>query len=165
MPHVVEFIASGKEFAERKAAPTLPARGRDRKGALYVLVDIEGTAEGTAGGTLVEQIRQSLVTSFYQDAGSVTSSLLRAIRRVNESLYEENDRSIRAERRYATIIAAVVRDTDLYFAIVGPARAYLVDGGPTERVGADDEEPPRRGSSRTAARSESSAHSLRRGIR
>ncbi|HEX5414490.1 MAG TPA: hypothetical protein VFZ25_02415, partial [Chloroflexota bacterium] len=122
----------------------LPARGRDRKGALYVLVDIEGTAEGTAGGTLVEQIRQSLVTTFYHDAGSVTSSLLRAIRRVNESLYEENERSIRSERRYATIIAAVARDTDLYFAIVGPARAYLVDGGPTERVGADDEEPPRR---------------------
>lgn len=139
MPHVVEFVSSGTQFSERKATPALPARGRDRKGALYALVDVEGSPGG-----LVEQIRQSLSATFYQDVGSVTSSLLRAIRRVNESLFEENERSIRSERRYATIVAAVVRDTDLYFAIVGPARAYLIDDGPTERVGADDEEPPQR---------------------
>src|SRR6185437_5460359 len=100
LPHVVEFVSSGTEFSERKATPVLPARGRDRKGALYALVDVEGSSSG-----LVEQIRQSLSATFYQDVGSVTSSLLRAIRRVNESLFDENERSIRAERRYATIVA------------------------------------------------------------
>jgi len=141
LPEIVEFVASGGGYSQRKLTPLSSSKGRDRKGILYVLVDVEAGAGNDSG----DEIRDTLADTFYHDSGSVTSSLLRAIRQINETLYEENERSIRSERQYATVVAAVVRDSDMYFAVVGSGRAYLIDEGSTERIGSsDDDEPAQR---------------------
>jgi hypothetical protein len=110
-------------------------RGRLFKGRVHLIVD----ADGSALGPTAAKLREAFVDFFHRDAsGSITSTLRRAMQHLNELLLEENRRSVRAERSYATVACAVVRAADVYFAVAGRAFCYAV--GPTgcERFGRGD---------------------------
>jgi hypothetical protein len=117
--------------------PDMP-RGKARKGQIVALVDVGGRGRGPAA----ERLRQRMVDSFYRHpATSLTSALVRSLQQINEDLYAENENSIRAERTHATLACAVLRDGEVYFAIVGRALAFLVSEDGVERLGRGDPRP------------------------
>ncbi len=137
----LEFDYTDGHLDQRRLLPLPPPRGKQRKGEIYVLV---GT-EGPSGDRFGERLRKQLADAFYKDpSGSLTSSLVRAIRRVNDELFAENDRTIRTDRRYATVVCAVRRGDDVYFALVGRALAFLVRPEGCERFGRGDPRPGER---------------------
>lgn len=141
LPLVLELVYADGQVSEHSVAPVIPPRRKERKGQIYVMLDVDGRAPSS----FVEQLRKGVVDAFYKDpSGSLTSSLVRAIRRVNEDLYSENERSIRSDRCYATLCCLVLRGDDAYFALVGRAVCYLVHSSASERLGRGDPQPGER---------------------
>lgn len=136
-----EFAYADGRWSDRPSAPVTPPRGKARKGQLFVLADVDGKdASETA-----EQIRADVGDSFYRDpSGSLTSALVRAIQRVNQDLFAENERSIRSDRQYATLCCAVFRDGEAYFALAGRGLGYLIRIDRGERFGRGDPRPGQR---------------------
>jgi hypothetical protein len=128
LPIAREFIYLPPRWSEREVVPIAPPRGRERRGHLYVLIEVEGNeAEETA-----VRLRSLLANAFYRDpAGSITAGLVRAVQRVNEALFAENEHALLSHQRYATLCCLVLRGEDAYFALAGRALTYIIrpDGG------------------------------------
>jgi hypothetical protein len=139
---VHEFTYSTGRLDESVLAPNRGRRGRAAKGQVQLIVDSDG------GGltTTTNKLRDEVVDLFHRDSsGSITSTLMRTMQRLNERLLTENRRSVRAERCYATIACAVVRAEDVYVAVAGRALAYVAGPAGWERFGRGDPkvgEPP-----------------------
>jgi hypothetical protein len=130
-----EFLYANGRVAE-STPPHIPApRGKRSKARLYVLANVDSNpASPTA-----KSLRKALTEAFYRDAtGSLTSTLRRVIQGLNDQIYHENERSIRTERCYATIVCAAVRDDDVFLAAVGRALCYVVRPHACERLGRGD---------------------------
>ncbi|HUX86176.1 MAG TPA: hypothetical protein VMW65_04165, partial [Chloroflexota bacterium] len=137
----MEFAYTDGHVAERRLPLIAVPRGKQRKGQIYVLI---GT-EGPAGDSFVEYLRKQIADFFYRDPSrSLTSSLVRAIQRTNEELFADNERAIRTDRQYATVVCVVLRGEDAYFALVGRAAAFLVCSNACERFGRGDPRPGER---------------------
>ncbi len=136
-----EFQYANGRWNERPATVAPAPRRKGRKGQLYVLAD----AEGRWSSEIADEVRDAVADYFYGDAsGSLTSALVRAIQTVNQELFEENERSIRAERHYATVCCVVLRGDDVYFALAGRGLSYLIRSDAGERFGRGDLRPGER---------------------
>src|SRR5579884_3801960 len=123
IPSAYEFSYAGGRWTEHSPPVINPPRGKARKGQIYILADVDGRyANQTA-----ERLRVLTADAFYRDpSGSLTSALVRAIQQANEELYDENERSIRSDRQYATICCMVIRGNDAFFAMAGRGLAYII---------------------------------------
>jgi hypothetical protein len=73
---------------------------------------------------------------FYRNrSGSLTLALQRAVQNANEALYRENQQSVLAERQLASLACVVIRDEDVFIALVGRAVGFVVHSGHGERLG------------------------------
>lgn len=100
---------------------------RAAKGALFVLADGMG---GRAGGEVASQLAvQHLLRAYYTDPSTqVEKSLARAMQRTNASVYHYAQQHPAYRGMATTLVAAVVRGSELVVAHVGDSRAYLVHG-------------------------------------
>jgi hypothetical protein len=98
------------------------ARSRSR-GNLYVLVEVTGPA--AERDIMASRLAALVRDAYYEWRGSVTAGLQNALREANNWLFEENRNSLPGEQWAAGASCAVLRDTDLFVAQVGPAVAYL----------------------------------------
>ena len=129
---VYEFSYAAGRWSDRPSAPIDPPRGKARKGRIYVVVDVEGNPSSPT----TDRLRGDVADHFYRDSsGSLTSALVRAVQKVNQDLFAENERSISSEREYATICCAVFRDGEAYFALAGRGLGYLIRTDHGERFG------------------------------
>lgn len=125
-------VVGGMRRVEDEAlldAPTRPGSSKTAKGSLLVLV----TAQGPGAATARQAIRETVFQSYYRDPSmSVTSSLVRAIRRAHNqlpSLASDED-----DFHSVGIGCLVFKDRDIYLAQTGPSVAFIVHSGETRLV-------------------------------
>jgi hypothetical protein len=99
------------------------ARGRSR-GNLYVFLEVSGPELGR--DIVSGRVTQAIQDTYYDQRGSVTAALQRAIHLANSLLFEENRNSLPGERRTAGVSCLVLRDSDLFVAQAGPAAVYVL---------------------------------------
>ncbi len=101
------------------------------RGALYLLCEVAGDAEGRDSITreLIETVRREYAAS----RGSVTFSLTEAVRAANNLLYDANATAPREARRYAGMTAGVLRERELFVVQGGPGLTCLARGGALTR--------------------------------
>ena len=114
-------------------AETMRARGG--RGDLYVLVDVPYQAAWP--GDLYSQVILTVAQTYYGLSGSITRGLREAIIQANELLYERNLRADSEHRTVAGINCAVLRDSDLYIAQLGPALTTILSAGALSRYPSD----------------------------
>lgn len=110
-------------------APTRPASSKTARGSLLVLV----TAQGPGAAAARQAIRETIFQSYYRDSSlSVTSSLVRAIRRAYNQL--PSLASAEDEFHSVGIGCMVFKDRDIYLAQTGPSVAFIIHNGETRLV-------------------------------
>lgn len=94
-------------------------------GQIFVLADGVG---GLAGGDLASQYAVSTIISSYyeQEAGDPPERLARAIAEANNVIFAEGQDRDKPSVMATTVVAAVVRDTELIIGSVGDSPAYLL---------------------------------------
>jgi len=105
------------------------------RGRLYVLVEPLG--ERTGWGSLSREVAQAVHDEYYDNSGSVTSGLRRALERANLMLCEMNGAETRRAPRLAGISAVVLKGADLFIAQTGPALVFVVHGSACTRFPED----------------------------
>ena len=106
------------------------------KGALFVVSDgLGGHALGEVASEMAAQVTRD---SYYQDTDDdIASSLRRAIKQANSAI------AVRAAQNKAwsgmgtTVVAAVLRDDNVYAANVGDSRVYIVRGDTIRHITED----------------------------
>jgi hypothetical protein len=130
-----EYVFQSGQLAVSTGAVTPPPRGKSGKGQLFVLVDADPAGDPAA----IDGVRARLAASYYGDrSGSLTSALRRAIQKVNEEVHAANRSTIASERLTAQVACAVLRDDDLYLALVGDVAVYVGREQGIERVGRNE---------------------------
>ncbi|MGC8838981.1 MAG: hypothetical protein ACP5UM_11250 [Anaerolineae bacterium] len=109
-----------EERSDLGAAP----RGR---GNLYVLVDLEGPAEGR--DELAQALVQTVRQAYYGERGSVTGGLRQALHAANQALLRWNQNQPYDQQRTASAACLVLRGTDAYAAHVGDVVTLVVQDG------------------------------------
>ena len=101
---------------------------RRQKGVLFVVADGMG---GHQAGDVASQTAVEMTShEYYADPDTdIRSSLIRAIKKANEFIYQEAQRTATRAGMGTTIVAAVVRGRELYLANVGDSRAYMMRQG------------------------------------
>jgi hypothetical protein len=132
-----QFVFAPGQLVE--SVPTLASLNqKSKKGLVVALVHLESGGDEAAA----DRLRAALVDRFNRDrSGSITSTLRRAIQTLNEDVYAENQRSILADRRQVSLGCVVLRDDDVYVALVGRALGYTIGSGSCERHGRGDPRP------------------------
>ncbi|MCC6904965.1 MAG: hypothetical protein IT326_03920 [Anaerolineae bacterium] len=134
------FIVSGRSI---KAAPpgsaAMPsprraARGRDSD-TFFGLVTLPD--DQRQPGPFYEQLIQQVHDSYFQTSGGVTSALREAYARLNTHLLLQN-RGQEFPLRVG-LACVVLRESDLYIAVSGAARCFMVSGDQVERMPDNDE--------------------------
>lgn len=125
-------VVGGMRRVEDEAildAPTRSGPSKTAKGSLLVLV----TAQGPGAATARQAIRETVFQSYYRDPSmSVTSSLVRAIRRAHNQL--PSLASGEDKFHNVGIGCMVFKDRDIYLAQTGPSVAFIVHNGETRLV-------------------------------
>ncbi len=106
-----------------EVAPKKAARGRETD-TLFVLVLASGS---NAPVTFYEQMATLAAERYFATGGSVTSALREMLNTLNNNLFEHNASGRKPYE--ASIITAVLRNTELYVARVGATAAVLRHGG------------------------------------
>lgn len=107
-----------------------------RQGTLFLVADGMG---GHQSGELASRVAVDRVISHYvnSDADSVPASLTQAFEAANASLYQKTSGSPGKGRAGTTLLAAVVRQSELWIANVGDSRAYLLRSGRLHQISHD----------------------------
>jgi serine/threonine protein phosphatase PrpC len=94
------------------------------RGGLYVVVEVTGDPEGrdALARELIETVRREYAAS----RGSITLSLMHAVRAANEVIYNINASAPREARRIAGMTAAILRENELFIAQAGAGLVCLV---------------------------------------
>ena len=108
-------------------APRRAARGRVHE-FLFLNLKLEGPP-GSEGGQL-DRLAQETARLFFGTPGSVTAALRQAINQLNQELL---DRAVPAR-----LVAAALRNQNLYLAQCGPSQALLIRSGGVSRLRAED---------------------------
>jgi hypothetical protein len=103
-----------------EVAPRKAARGRETD-TFFVLVLASG--ETTATPEFYEQMAAFAADRYFNSTGSVSAGLRDVFGQINDNLYEHNQ--TKPTRYEASLIAAVLRGSDLVVARVGAAAALL----------------------------------------
>jgi serine/threonine protein phosphatase PrpC len=107
-----------------------------RKGSLFLVADGMG---GHQSGEMASRRAADQVIRTYMDdpSSEVASSLRRAIKSANASLHAETSGKELRGRWGTTLVAAAVRQDELWIANVGDSRAYLLRGGKLRQLSRD----------------------------
>jgi hypothetical protein len=119
-------------------------RERKNRGTLYLV--IEALEDGSLPRELCDELCATISGTYYGLTGSITRALREALLAANALLFEKNLRVDSEHRLLAGFNCAVVRDTDVYVAQLGPALvAYLHQDGlvryPASSVWLENEKP------------------------
>ncbi len=106
-------------------------RAAETRGALYVLASVVGPM--SAPTALSDELLDVASERYYGSGGSITRGLRDAILAANESLFAYNLRVEDDQRIAMGVCCAVVRETDLYIAQLGPAVALVLHEGRLRR--------------------------------
>jgi hypothetical protein len=127
-------ISSPSPGAIAMPPPRRAARGRDADTLFGLLALGEGQRQPAS-------FYEGLVTAFsdkyFKVSGGVTTALRDSIREVNAEILKVNSR--RPDPFEVGIACAVLRGQELYIAVAGPARCFLVREGFVERLPDDDD--------------------------
>lgn len=115
-------------------APRRAARGRDTD-TFFGLLALEAGQRQPA--SFFEPLTEKLAATYFSTSGSVTSALRKAAGEVNHLLLKANDRQDAAVP--VGLACAILRESELYLLVSGPARCMLVNAERVERFPADDE--------------------------
>jgi len=134
------FVISGRSISAASPgaiampAPRRAARGRDSD-TFFGLIGL-GQGQRESAATYEEAIR-GVAGSYFNTGGSVTSALRDALNVLNSSLKQRNNS--RENFLSVGLACAILREQELYLAVIGPARAFLIREDFVERL-PDDEE-------------------------
>lgn len=122
-------ISSASPGAIATPPPRRTARGRDAD-SFFGLLSL-GAGEHQPA-PFYEALSDEITGTYFNTSGSITSALRVALNAASEHVYRANRRS----GDYATVglACAVLRGRELYVAIAGPARAFLVQPDGTHRM-------------------------------
>lgn len=129
-------ISSASPGAIAEPPPRRAARGRDAD-TLFGLISLG--EEERQPASFYESLVSEFSGKYFKVAGGVTTALRESIRAINASLLKLNSR--RPDPVEVGIACAVLRDQEVYLAVVGPARCFLVREGFVERLPADEDAP------------------------
>jgi len=98
-----------------------------KKGVLLAIADGMG---GHGGGEVASKITvDTLIETYYNDTSdSITESLNKSFLKTNEEIIAKQLENIDLARMGATLVAVVIRKTDIYYAHAGDSRGYLIFG-------------------------------------
>lgn len=119
-------ISSPPPGALVEVAPRKAARGRETDTFFALILS---TGEAAASG-FYEQMAAFAADRYFNSTGSVSAGLRDVFTQINDNLYEHNQTS--PKRYEASVIAAVLRGSDLVVARVGAAVALLRHEGLTQ---------------------------------
>ncbi len=109
---------------------------RKRKGALFLVADgMGGAAAGEVASS--EAVRWVAKRYFSDPAPDVRESLARSIREANDHIYAYAQTDPDLDGMGTTLVAAVVREEQLWIANVGDSRAYLIRGDTLRQLSVD----------------------------
>jgi hypothetical protein len=123
---------NGQEFADLPgllaiAPPRKAARGRD-KDSLVLYLMLSGNADFSTAE--VKQLISNAASSFYQNAGSLTSAMRKTAENINTTLLERNlSTTGRGQYAIATLVLAVIRENQCTVSLSGPAHVVWVTDG------------------------------------
>jgi hypothetical protein len=115
------------------------SRLRRGRGSLLIVIEVSPAEHLTAAAlaNLCQGLMTTLEETYYQISGSVTRGLREALLAANKLLFEQN---LRADSEHRTIIGincAVLRDSEVYLAQLGPSLATLLHQGRLSRYPED----------------------------
>ncbi len=108
-----------------RAAPRRPARGR-ADDLLFLTVQVQ--ASGRVPPGMLDHLAQAGADVFYRTPGSVTSALREVMLEVSDELANAGRAQEPVGRYLGRVVAAVMRDDNLYMAQCGPGRLTLIRG-------------------------------------
>lgn len=108
----------------------------ERKGWLYAVAD--GMGGHAAGDVASQQAIATLFQEYYADPSTdIAKSLQRAFQTANEVIHEQASTDQTKAGMGTTLVAAVIREDQLYVANVGDSRAYLIRDGKAQQLTRD----------------------------
>jgi hypothetical protein len=110
--------------------PRRSARGRSKD---FLLLSVSLTAPSTASPGLVDHLARLASDAYYGTPGSVTSALREAAKSINDHLVDVNQNEEGSQHWLGHMMAAVLREGDLYIAQCGRGQAALVRPGQVTR--------------------------------
>jgi hypothetical protein len=115
--------------------PRRAARGRSKD---FLLLSVSITAPSTASPGLVDHLARLASDAYYGTPGSVTSALREAAKSINEHLVDVNQKEGESQHWLGHMMAAVLREGDLYIAQCGRGQAVLVRPGHVTRFTSEE---------------------------
>ena len=132
----------GMRAGERSLRPTNVAtidaasrRARRSRGDLYLILEALHASE--LPDPLCHELITIIADTYYDTSGSITRSLRTALLAANEMLFERNLRADVERRCLAGLNCAVIRQSDVYIAQLGPALVSIVSRGEIVRYPSD----------------------------
>jgi hypothetical protein len=113
-----------------RAAPRRPARGR-ADDLLFITVQVQ--ASGRVPPGLLDHLAQAGADVFYRTPGSVTSALREVVMEVGDELANASRAQEPPARYLGRVVAAVLREDNIYLAQCGPGRLTLIRGDQVSR--------------------------------
>ena len=109
---------------------------KDSLGDLFVVADGMG---GRSSGEVASQLAvNTVIEEYYTDTqDDIPANLTFAIKAANKAICQEADESPTHRGMGTTVVAAIVREQELYVANVGDSRAYLVHDAEIEQLTLD----------------------------
>ncbi len=128
------MISSASPGAIAMSPPRRAARGRDSD-SFFSLISLAPGERQPA--TFYKSLLDALTETYYNTTGGVTTAMREAIAAASQQVYTFN----RVETDFVTVglACAVLRGSELFVAVVGPARAFLIHGHGPERMPSDFE--------------------------
>lgn len=112
-----------KNAPHNQTAVREPQTIDQHKGDLFVVAEVQGQLSNLP---LVEKRLAALVRDTYYPAnGGITAGLRRAIQAANQWLYQHNVTTKGQKAVIGGVVAAVMKDNDLFVAQVGPSAVYV----------------------------------------
>lgn len=127
-------ISAASPGAIAKPPPRKAARGRDSD-TFFGLIGLGAGQRESA--SLYEESVRGVAETYFNTPGSVTSVLRESIAALNKSLLKTN--ASRETALSVGLACAILREQELYIAVVGPARCFLIREDFVERLPSDEE--------------------------
>ncbi len=106
------------------------------KGALYLVAD--GMGGYQAGEVASQRVAEAIIHEYYADPQTdIAASLSRAAQKANSTVYLMAQADQDLMGMGTTVVAVVVRGTEVHIANVGDSRAYLLRGGEIRQITKD----------------------------
>jgi len=109
-----------------RAAPRRPARGR-ADDLLFITVQVQASDRVPPG--MLDHLSQAGADIFYRTPGSVTSALREVMLEVGDELANAGRAQESSARYLGRVVAAVLRDDNVYMAQCGPGQMTLIRQG------------------------------------